>query len=85
MDSGPNSSPFERRIGFAFMARDQQQNPVSGRNCALQRPIDRIPGAIKAVPMQVEHSVGIYPAGPEPPVPAAVERCLTKVFGPFWR
>lgn len=85
MDYGADSATFNRWIALALMARDQQQDPVAGRDRSLQRPVDRIPGAIKSVPMQVEHSVGVNPTRPEAPVPAAVERCLTKSFDSFWR
>ena len=85
MDYGADSAACNGWIALAFMARNQEQNPVARGNRALQRPVDRVPGAVETMPMQVEHPVGLDPAGPEAPVPAAVERCLTKIFDPLWR
>lgn len=68
-----NSAPFERRLALPFMAGNQEQNPIAARNRALQRPIDRFPGAIEAVAVQVERPVGLDLAGLQAPVPSAIE------------
>lgn len=59
MDRGADPAAFNGWVAPALMARDEEQNPVAGRNRALQRPVDRIPGAVEAVPVQVEHPVGL--------------------------
>ncbi len=85
MDRGPDTATFDGWIALAFMPRDEEQDPVAGGYCALQRPIDRIPGAIEGMAMQVEHSVGLDASRSKATVPAAVERCVTNIFDPFWR
>lgn len=61
MDSGPDPAAFERRFSPPFMARDQKENPVLGCNCSLQRSVDRFPGQIKTMAVEIEHSVGLDP------------------------
>ena len=61
------------------MSGDQEQDTVAGGDRALQSAIDRVPCAVKAMPMQVERAVGLDPARPQAAIPAAVER----VFLPF--
>jgi hypothetical protein len=39
------------------MPGDQQYDPVTSGNCALQRVIDRRPGAIEVMAMKVERPV----------------------------
>ena len=83
MHRGTNPASFEGRISAPLMARDEQQNPFAGGNCTLQRAIDRVPSAIETVPVQVHHPVRIDPAGPEPPIPPAVERRMMDLLGGF--
>jgi hypothetical protein len=52
------------------MARDQQENAVSGGDRPLQPLIDRSPGLIEIPAVKVEDSIGLHGAGPQPPVPA---------------
>lgn len=62
MHRGPDSAPFERRIALALMAGYQQQDAVARRNRPFQRPVDRLPGPIQAVAMEIEDPVGLHPA-----------------------
>jgi hypothetical protein len=72
--SGPNPASHERGIALPLMSGDQQQNPVAGIDRAFQGSIDRLPGAIEAVPVKIERPVRLDPAAAQTPVPAAVER-----------
>lgn len=84
MDGGPDSSPLERRIAPSFMAGDEEQDPVSGTNRALQRAVDRLPCAVEAVAVQIERSVGLDPAAAQAPIPSAIKRRLQVGLGPNW-
>ena len=58
---GPDPAPLQWRIALALMAGNQQQNPVTRGYGAFQRVIDRGPGAIEAVTMEIEDPVGFDP------------------------
>lgn len=76
VNGSPNPTANEWRIPLAFMAGYQQQHPFAGSNRLLQRSVDRFPGPVEAVAMEVENPVGIDPASADAPVPAAVQRRL---------
>lgn len=83
MDRGANSPSFERRIALPLMAGNQQQNPFSRGNCPFQCPVDFDPGAVKAMPVEIERSIGLHAAGTQPAVPASIQRRVTQSFSPF--
>ena len=69
---GTDFPALNGRFSLALMPRNQQQNPVAGRDRALKCPVDRIPGAIEAMTMQVEDPIWVDPSQAKPAVPAAV-------------
>lgn len=81
MHGSPYSTSLERRLATALMAGDQQHHAVAGACCPIEPSIDRLPGSIEAVAVQVEDHVGFDPPRGKAPVPAAVKRSLLKAFG----
>jgi len=79
MHGGPNPAALQRRFALALMSRNQQQNALPGGNRALQSKVDRLPGAIEVVAVQIEHPVRIDPTAAETPIPTAVERRMVKI------
>jgi hypothetical protein len=53
MNRSPNFSTFQGRFALTLMPGNQQQNPVSGSNRALQPCVNRLPCTIKAVAMKI--------------------------------
>src|SRR5437868_12336970 len=47
MNRGADPAALDRRIAGAMMAGDQQDDPRAVRNRALQRAVDRGPGAVE--------------------------------------
>ena len=80
----PDSTPFERRLAPSLMTRDQEQDPVARGDRSLQRPVDRLPGAVQAVAVEVQRAIRLDPSRPQPLVPASVKRGRLKSFGPNW-
>jgi hypothetical protein len=58
MDDRPDPAALQRRFALPLMTRDKQQNPVSCRNRPLQRMIDRLPGSLKTMAVQIKRSIG---------------------------
>ena len=73
MDGGADSAPLDRRLAPALMAGNQQQDAVSGGDGLLERSVDRFPGAVEIVAVEVERAIGLDAARAESLVPAAVE------------
>jgi hypothetical protein len=57
MDDCPDPAPFQRRFALPLMTRDKQQNPVACRNRSVQLMIDRLPGSLQTMAMQIERSI----------------------------
>ena len=74
VNRGANPPPFEARLAASFMARNEEQNPVARRDRSLQRMVDRFPGAVEAVAVEVERPVRVNSPGPKAPIPAAIQR-----------
>ena len=83
MNGGPDPATSKGRFAFALMPRNQQQNAVSGCNGSLQCPIDRLPGPVQRMAVEVEHPVRFQPTSPYLAVPATVQRGLLKRFEPL--
>lgn len=84
VDGGANPAAFQRRVALPFMTGDEQQDSLVCRNCALQRAVNGFPGSIQVVAMKINDLIGFDATAAQSPVPSAVERCGTKVFGPLW-
>ena len=74
IDGGPDSPTRKRRIAFAAMAGDEQDQAVAGGNCALEASVNRLPSGIEAVPVKVDNPVGLDASARQAAVPACVER-----------
>ena len=85
VNGGTNSAALQRWIAAPLVAGDQQQNPVTGSNSAIQRMVDGGPGSIQSMAVEIEHPVRLDPPGAEAAVPAAVECRRMQVFGTLWR
>ena len=72
VDDRPDPAPFEGWIAFPFMTGNQQQNSLSSRRRAFQRPVDGLPRPVKIMAVQVEGSVRLDPPGTQAPVPSSV-------------
>ena len=81
MNGGSNSTAFQRRLAFALMPRDQEQNSFPCCNGSLQSSIDRLPGPVQRMAMQVEHAIRLQAAVAQFPVPTSIQRGLLKGFG----
>jgi hypothetical protein len=73
MYRGADSAPFEGRFSLALMTRNQEQNTVARCDRALQHLINRYPGAIETMSVEVEHPIRNNPAGFQAPIPAAIQ------------
>ena len=71
---GADPAAFDRRFARPSMAGDQQYYPVAAPNRLLNSPIDRRPGAIEVVAVEIDDPIGFDCPSLEPPIPASVER-----------
>jgi hypothetical protein len=62
MDHSANSASHQGRLAFAFMTGDQEQDTVAGSDGPLQCPVDRFPGAVEGVTVEVKQAIGLDPA-----------------------
>lgn len=85
MHHSPNFAAFQRWFPSALMPGDKEQHSVASRNRPFERAVDRQPGVIETMTVEVEDPVGLDPSGTEAPIPLPVERRLVKVFDPFRR
>ena len=72
---GPDPAAPDRRLAGAFVAGDQQKQPVAGGDRSFEPAVDRIPCLIEVQPVKVENAVWLDISRPKPPVPAGIERC----------
>jgi hypothetical protein len=80
MHGGSYSPSLERRLSLTLMPGDQQHHPVAGGNCAIQPFVDRLPGSVEAVAMEVEDHFRFDPPRPKSAIPAAIERRILQAF-----
>ena len=73
VDGGANLAPLHRSFAKPVMSRDEQDDPITARNCLIETAVDREPGAVERQPMKVEHTIGLDRAVAQPFVPAPVE------------
>ncbi len=73
VDRRADSPALHGRIAGPGMAGDQQQHPLVVNDRLLQGPVDRLPGAIEVVAMEVDDAVRLHRACAKPPVPAGIE------------
>ena len=73
MNGRPDTSPFQRRLPFPFVARDQEQDAVARGDRSIQCAVDGFPGPVQAMAVKIDDPVGLDTAGAKPLVPAAVE------------
>lgn len=72
LDRGTNPPANERRIALTPMPGDEQYQPVTAGNRLLETAIDRPPGGIEAMPVQIDHPVRRDGALRQSPIPAAI-------------
>ena len=53
MDRRTDPAPLKGRVAGPRVAGNQEQNAVTCRDLSLKRAIDRLPGPVQAVPVQV--------------------------------
>ena len=85
MNGGADLAALDRRLARSRMAGHEQQDALTRSDCPLQRLIDGLPRAVEAVAMEIERSVGLDRAGPETPIPTAVESCRLDCLSWRWR
>ena len=74
VDRGPDFPALDRRIARPVVPRDQEYDALAPGDGSLQPAVDRGPGAVEIVAVQIEHSIRLGRAGTKAPVPARVER-----------
>jgi hypothetical protein len=87
------SAAYDRRLTASLVPGDQQDDPVTRRNGALQRIIDRRPGAVEVMAMEVERAIRADISRSQALVPRSVEGRRLKrrarrwgcSGGPRWR
>ena len=70
----PNAPALDRRLARAGMTGDEQDDAIATADGLVQAAVDRRPGPVKAVAMQVDDPIGLDRAAAQPAVPTAVER-----------
>lgn len=83
VDSGPDPATFQGWIALSFMPGDQQHDTLATCYGPLQCPVDRQPGAIQAMAVEIEHAIRVDPSGAQAVVPASVERGGLKILNPL--
>src|SRR5688572_13333140 len=58
VDRGPDPPSLDGRLAWPLMAGDQQHDAVAGGDRLLQDGVDRAPGTVEIMAVQVEDSVG---------------------------
>jgi hypothetical protein len=74
MDCRADRAAPDRRLPFALVPGDEEEQSIAPGDGLLESPVDRPPGAIEAEPMKIDDAVGVEGPASKPPVPAAVER-----------
>ena len=74
VNRGADLAPLHRRVAAALVARDQQDDALLRRNRPLQSCVNRAPRPVERHPVKVDDAVGPNIAGPQPPVPAGIQR-----------
>ncbi len=78
----PDFAPLHGRFTRPMMAGDQQQDAFTAVNGLIQPPIDCIPCAVEAHPVEIEHAIGLDIAGSQSAVPTSVQRHAVVRLGP---
>ena len=73
VNGGADAASLDGRLAGAGMAGNQQHDAVAALDGLLQAPVDRGPGAVQRVAMEIDGAVGLDRPFGEAPVPAAVE------------
>ena len=73
IDRRPDTPTDKRRIAFAAMAGDEQDETVAVGDRALQAAVDRLPCGIEAVSVKIDDPVGLDAAARQAAVPAGIE------------
>jgi len=74
VNGGADPSALDWRVARPMMPGDQQHDTVAGRDRLLQRLIDRVPGTVEGLAVQIDDAVGLHRPLAQRLVPAAVER-----------
>ena len=72
----PDTPPFQRWFALALVTGDEEQDTVASDDRALQRAVDRLPGPIEIVSVEVDDPVGLDGSGTQAAIPTAVKRRL---------
>ena len=70
MDGGADAAAPHRRLACSGMASDQQDDPILVNDRLLERPVDRLPGTVEIVAVEVDDTVWLDIAGAKLSVPA---------------
>lgn len=70
MDRGADPAALDRRVALPGMAGDQQDDPLLVNERLFNRPVDGLPGALQAVAMKVDDTIGLDHARAKPAIPA---------------
>lgn len=70
VDGGANPPSLHRRVARPGMAGDQQKHPLGINERICKRAINRLPGALEVMAVQVDDPIGLDLAGAQPAVPA---------------
>jgi len=77
VDRSADAASLNRRSAGPVMTRDQQQHAVAASDCLLEATVNCCPGGVQRHAVQVEDTIGLYTAGAQLLVPAAIKRLLT--------
>lgn len=83
MDRRADLAALDRRFTRTGVTGNQQDDPVARRYRRLQPTINRIPGRVQTVPVQVDHAIRNDTARLQSPVPMPVQSARPKDFS--WR
>ncbi len=73
---GPDSATGYGRLARTMVPSDQQQDTIPPGNCLIKRAVDRCPGAVQRVAVEIESSVRLDCSGSQPPLPVSVQRAM---------
>jgi hypothetical protein len=60
VDGSANAPALDRRSAGTSVAGNQQQHPFAVNERLLQRPVDRLPGTLQVVAVEVDDPVGLH-------------------------
>src|SRR5205085_639297 len=74
VNGGADPAALDWRVTRPMMPGDQQHDTVARGDGSLQRLVDRVPGTVEGLAVQIDDAVGLHRALAQRLVPAAVQR-----------